>query len=60
MGSIFINVIIHVATLKSGSLKKNEHLGVVSYLALEAVIETVQLFNLNNMLTFAVRILFVS
>lgn len=60
MVSIFINVIIHVATLKSKSLKWNEHLGVVSYLPLDAVIETIQLFHLSNMLTYAVRIVHVS
>lgn len=60
MISIFINVIIHEATLKDKSPKRIEGFGFVSYLLLEAVVETIQLFLLNNILTFAVRIFFVS
>lgn len=55
--SIFINVIIHEATSKDKSLKRIEGFGFVYYLELEAVLETIQPFVLNNTVTkSAVRI----
>jgi len=56
MMSIFISVIIHEATLKGKSLHRIERFGLVFYLALEAVIETIHLFH-RNILLFAVSFL---
>lgn len=56
--SIFLYVIIYVATLKNISLSENwVFFGLVSHLALAAVIGSIQFFLLNNVLIFAVRIL---
>lgn len=48
--SISINVIIHEAVLKDRSCKRVEGFGLLSYLALEAVKEAIQL--LKYILTF--------